>query len=59
MEDMDTADWLIELLTSPTRAATMRQQLIDVKSKLGGIGASERAADAVISVARAGQRTIA
>ena len=48
----------IELLTSPARADQMRQDLLDVKAKLGGRGASARAADAVLAVARAGPRTI-
>ncbi len=48
-----------ELLTSPGRAEAMRRDLSDVKAKLGGAGATERAADAVLATARAGQRTIA
>ncbi len=47
-----------ELLTSPGRAEAMRRDLGDVKAKLGGAGATERAADAVLATARTGQRTI-
>lgn len=42
----------IALLTSPERAAAMRQDLVDVKARLGGTGASGRAADAILAVAR-------
>lgn len=48
----------VSLLTSPARAAAMRRDLLDVQAKLGGAGATERAAAAVIDVARAGQRAI-
>ena len=48
----------VALLTSPEKVEKMRRDLIDVKAKLGGIGASTRAADAVLATARAGQRTI-
>lgn len=48
----------IALLTSTSRADAMRRDLLDVKAKLGGAGATERAADAVLAAARAGQRTI-
>ena len=52
------AEETIALLSSPDRAAAMRRDLLDVRTKLGGVGASERAAEAVLAVARAGQRTI-
>lgn len=42
----------VSLLTSPERTATMRRDLRDVKSRLGGVGATERAADAILAVAR-------
>ena len=42
----------IALLSSPARAEAMRQELIKVKTKLGGVGATERAADAILSAAR-------
>ncbi len=48
----------VTLLTSPARADTMRRDLLDVKATLGGAGATERAADAVVAVARSGQRKI-
>jgi lipid-A-disaccharide synthase len=42
----------IALLTAPSRASTMRQDLIDVKARLGGTGATSRAADEILAVAR-------
>lgn len=42
----------IALLTSPERAATMRRELVAVKARLGGAGATGRAADAILAVAR-------
>ena len=48
----------VALLTSSARADAMRRDLLDVKAKLGGAGATERAADAVLAVARAGPRRI-
>ncbi len=48
----------VALLTSPTRADAMRRDLLDVKAKLGGAGATARAAEAVLGVARSGQRKI-
>lgn len=53
------ASEIVDLLTSPTRANDMRRDLLDVKARLGGAGATERAADAVLAVARTGQRVIA
>src|SRR5579862_4253381 len=44
----------ISLLTDRARADAMRRDLAEVKSKLGGPGASERAAAAVVAVARHG-----
>lgn len=43
----------ISLLTSPQRAAAMRADLVDVKARLGGTGATGRAADAILAAARA------
>ena len=48
----------IALLTSTSRAEAMRRDLLDVRTKLGGAGATERAADAVLATARTGQRAI-
>jgi lipid-A-disaccharide synthase len=42
----------IALLTSPERAETMRRDLVDVKNRLGGVGATGRAADAILAAAR-------
>ena len=42
----------VELLTNPDRVADMKEQLAIVREKLGGTGASGRAADAVLEVAR-------
>jgi lipid-A-disaccharide synthase len=42
----------IDLLTNKQRAADMREQLAAVREKLGGPGASARAATAIIEVAR-------
>lgn len=42
----------IALLTSPERAAAMTRELIEVKAKLGGHGATERAAEAILAAAR-------
>jgi len=48
----------VELLTNPDRVADMKEQLAIVREKLGGTGASGRAADAVLEVAhRADQPT--
>jgi lipid-A-disaccharide synthase len=46
------ADQAISLLQDPSRAAAMRAELRTVKSKLGERGASGRAADAILAVAR-------
>jgi len=43
------------LLENPERAATMRSELREVRAKLGEPGASRRAAEAVLAVARAGR----
>ena len=43
------------LLENPERAATMRRELREVRAKLGEPGASRRAAEAVLAVARAGR----
>jgi lipid-A-disaccharide synthase len=42
----------IALLTSPERAAAMRNDLVDDKARLGGTGATGRAADAILAAAR-------
>jgi lipid-A-disaccharide synthase len=44
----------VSLLTDRSRAEGMRRELADVKTKLGGRGASRRAAEAVMSVAAMG-----
>ena len=46
------ADEAISLLRDRDRAASMRRDLEEVKSKLGGPGASRRAAEAIAAVAR-------
>lgn len=46
------ADETIALLKSPERAAAMRKDLIDVKARLGGTGATGRAADAILAATR-------
>ena len=45
----------VSLLIDPLRAATMRASLAEVRAKLGAPGASGRAAEAVLQVARAGR----
>lgn len=42
----------IALLTSPERADAMRKDLVEVRSRLGGTGASGRAAEAILAAAR-------
>jgi lipid-A-disaccharide synthase len=42
----------VDLLTNQERVADMKERLAIVREKLGGIGASGRAADAVLEVAR-------
>lgn len=42
----------ISLLTAPGRADAMRADLVDVKARLGGTGATGRAADAILAAAR-------
>jgi lipid-A-disaccharide synthase len=44
------ADQAVSLLTDPARAAAMRSALADVRSRLGGPGASRRAAEAILRV---------
>ena len=46
----------LRVLTDPAHAAVVRRDLHDVRGKLGTPGASRRAADAVLDVARHGQR---
>lgn len=45
----------VELLTNPERVAEMKEQLAIVRDRLGGSGASDRAAAAVLEVALAAQ----
>jgi lipid-A-disaccharide synthase len=45
----------LRVLTDPAHAATVRNDLAAVKAQLGGPGASARAAQAVIDVARSGR----
>ena len=42
----------VELLTNEARVAEMKEQLAIVRQRLGGSGASQRAADAVLEIAR-------
>ena len=44
------ADEAVSLLTDPARTAAMRSALADVRSRLGGPGASRRAAEAILRV---------
>jgi lipid-A-disaccharide synthase len=46
----------LRVLTDPAHAAVVRRDLRDVRGKLGTPGASRRAAEAVLDVARHGQR---
>jgi lipid-A-disaccharide synthase len=46
------ADEVVALLAEPARAAMARAALAEVRAKLGGPGASRRAAEAVLRVAR-------
>jgi lipid-A-disaccharide synthase len=46
----------LRVLTDPGHAAAVRRALGEVRGKLGTPGASRRAADAVIEVARRGRR---
>lgn len=45
------ADAVVALLTDETRSARMRADLADVRTRLGGAGASRRAAEAVLAAA--------
>ena len=47
----------LEILTNPARAAGMREDLRKVRLRLGTPGASDRAAQAVLEVARRGRAT--
>jgi lipid-A-disaccharide synthase len=42
----------VDLLTNAERVADMKEQLAVVREKLGGVGASARAAAAILDVAR-------
>jgi lipid-A-disaccharide synthase len=46
------ADAAVALLTDPARAESMRTALADVRARLGGAGATARAAQSVLAVAR-------
>jgi lipid-A-disaccharide synthase len=48
------ADEAVSLLTDERRASIMRADIADVRAKLGGPGASDRAAAAILSVADRG-----
>jgi lipid-A-disaccharide synthase len=45
----------VDLLTKPERVADMKEQLAVVRQRLGGVGASARAAAAILDVARRGK----
>ena len=47
----------LRVLTDPAHAAHVRSELREVRGKLGTPGASRRAAEAVLEVARAGGRS--
>lgn len=46
----------LRVLTDPAHAAKVKRDLADVRARLGTAGASRRAAEAVIEIARAGRR---
>jgi lipid-A-disaccharide synthase len=48
----------IDILTNPARAARIRDGLASVRAKLGGPGASRRAAEAILSVVRSRQSPV-
>jgi lipid A disaccharide synthetase len=50
------ADAALRVLTDPDHAAAVKQDLAAVRAKLGVAGASRRAAEAVLDVARAARR---
>ena len=45
----------VSMLTDPARAASIRKGLFEVRERLGGGGASRRAAEAILKVATAGR----
>jgi lipid-A-disaccharide synthase len=47
----------IDILTNPARAAHIREGLSSVRAKLGGSGASRRAAEAILRVVHSKQRS--
>ncbi len=49
------ADEALRVLTNPAHAASVRRDLSEVRSRLGAAGASRRAAEAVLEVARQGR----
>ena len=48
----------IDILTNPPRAARIREGLASVRAKLGGPGASRRAAEAILRVVRSRQSSV-
>jgi hypothetical protein len=42
----------VDLLTNPDRVVDMQEQLAVVRERLGGHGASGRAADAILEIAK-------
>jgi len=48
----------IDILTNPARAAHIREGLSSVRAKLGGSGASRRAAEAILRVVRSRQSPV-
>jgi lipid-A-disaccharide synthase len=51
------ADEAVRFLTDKTHSANTRAELRAVREKLGGLGASRRAAEQVLEVAQAARRT--
>ena len=47
----------IDILTNPARAARIREGLASVRAKLGGSGASRRAAEAILRVVRSSRQS--
>jgi lipid-A-disaccharide synthase len=48
----------IDILTNPARAARIREGLASVRAKLGGSGASRRAAEAILRIVRSRQSPV-
>jgi hypothetical protein len=47
----------VQLLTNEDRVTDMKEQLAIVRQRLGGPGASGRAADAILDLVRSAERT--